>query len=60
MIEAFDVPSDENNNIIYKGIHEDIFIDIDFSQIYRQKIGGDVFIKRNPERSQIVAVLSDG
>lgn len=42
---------------------KDIFIDIDFSQIYKygQKIGGDVFLlKRNPERSQIVAVLSDG
>jgi serine/threonine protein phosphatase PrpC len=42
---------------------KDIFIDIDYSQIYKngQKIGGDVFLqKRNPERNQIVAVLSDG
>ncbi|MGD1822928.1 MAG: SpoIIE family protein phosphatase [Pleomorphochaeta sp.] len=41
----------------------DIFIDIDYCQIYKygQKIGGDVFLqKRNPERKQIVAVLSDG
>ncbi len=41
----------------------DIFIDIDYCQIYKygQKIGGDVFLqKRNPERNQIVAVLSDG
>ncbi len=41
----------------------DVFIDIDYCQIYKygQKIGGDVFLqKRNPERNQIVAVLSDG
>ncbi len=41
----------------------DIFIDVDYCQIYKygQKIGGDVFLqKRNPERNQIVAVLSDG
>lgn len=41
----------------------DVFIDIDYCQIFKygQKIGGDVFLqKRNPERNQIVAVLSDG
>ncbi|MFA6865801.1 MAG: serine/threonine protein phosphatase, partial [Sphaerochaetaceae bacterium] len=41
----------------------DIFIDVDYSQVYKhgQKIGGDVFLlSRNPERNQIVAILSDG
>lgn len=41
----------------------DIFIDVDYSQVYKhgQKIGGDVFLlNRNPERNQIVAILSDG
>jgi hypothetical protein len=41
----------------------DIFIDVDCSQVYKhgQKIGGDVFLlSRNPERNQIVAILSDG
>ncbi|MBK5200303.1 MAG: SpoIIE family protein phosphatase [Spirochaetaceae bacterium] len=41
----------------------DIFIDVDYSQVYKhgQKIGGDVFLlSRNPDRNQIVAILSDG
>lgn len=41
----------------------DIFIDVDYYQIYKngQKIGGDVFLlDRNPDRNQIVAILSDG
>ena len=41
----------------------DIFIDVDYSQVYKhgQQIGGDVFLlSRNPDRNQIVAILSDG
>ena len=41
----------------------DIFIDVDYAQIYKhgQKIGGDVFLlSRNPENDQIVCTLSDG
>jgi len=41
----------------------DIFIDVDFAQIYKngQKIGGDVFLQsRNPLGNQIVCTLSDG
>ncbi|MFA6689262.1 MAG: SpoIIE family protein phosphatase [Sphaerochaetaceae bacterium] len=41
----------------------DIFIDVDYSQIYKhdQKIGGDVFLlSRNPDNNQIVCTLSDG
>ncbi len=41
----------------------DIFIDVDYSQIYKhgQKIGGDVFLlSRNPDDNQIVCTLSDG
>ncbi|MCH3917767.1 MAG: SpoIIE family protein phosphatase [Spirochaetia bacterium] len=41
----------------------DVFIDVDYSQVYKhgQQIGGDVFLlSRNPERNQIVAILSDG
>jgi serine/threonine protein phosphatase PrpC len=41
----------------------DIFIDVDYAQIYKhgQQIGGDVFLlSRNPESNQIVCTLSDG
>ncbi len=41
----------------------DIFIDVDYYQIYKhdQKIGGDVFLlSKNPGNHQIVATLSDG
>ncbi len=41
----------------------DIFIDVDYSQIYKagQKIGGDVFLQSRDSRSnQIVCTLSDG